>query len=242
MLLGARVSCASSPVCDRIRRPFTILSPVHPKRSISVLSRLCNARSSGIGVARIFIVMALALVLLAGLIPPGALSAARICKMACCAGKPLHEAGACKAVLPSAGPNEATPETDADEHAAHDGMQMASAPAERVVETITPTGHSQTAQPSSTQHPAPRRARAEQASLTAQAFTTPCSAECAVAALALRQVRRPRESAALSIAITPRPPTVIARTDAINILRPSSAERRRQSRPRAPPVSLVNPA
>ena len=207
-----------------------------------MLSRLCNARSTGIGVARIFIVMVLTLVLLAGLIPSGALSAARICKMACCAGKLLHEAGACKAVLPSAGPDEALPETDADEHAAHDGMQMASAPTERVVETITPTGHCQTAQPSLAQHPAPRRAQAEQASLAAQAFTTPCSAECAVAALALMQVRRPREPAALSIAITPRPPTLIARADSINILLPSSAERRRQSRPRAPPISLVNPA
>jgi hypothetical protein len=182
------------------------------------------------------VVALLALVLLAGLIPPGALSAAHACRMECCAGKPSHEAGACSAALPSAAPDKTAQETKADEHAAHHGEMQMSVTVDET-EADASSDHDPTTDDSATQLQAPRPTPSRQSSVAAHAFTRPCSAECAAAVLSLSQVRRPREAAALSHIIRPRPPTLVTRADAIDSLLPSSAERRRQSRPRAPPVN-----
>lgn len=201
------------------------------------------------GIARISVAALLALVLLAGLLPSGTLSASHLCKMACCAAKPPHEAGACNAVLPNVEQaGEATQEeANADEHASHQGeMQMADESLETAAATHVSSGHCHTANHPSAQRKAPRHAATQKESgaqkdlRVAQAFTRPCSEECAAAACAFMQVRRPREAAALSISLNPRPPTLISRASLTNSLLPSSAARRLQSRPRAPPASLVN--
>lgn len=211
---------------------------------------LSRPRTAGLidnGIARMFVVVLLALVLLAGLIPSGALSATQACKMACCAGKPPHEAGSCNAFLTNAEQEEETPqEATGDEHSSHHGeMQMEDAAVETTedatVETTVASEHCATAKKSSAQHRATPKASTRPASVAAQAFTTPCSEECAAAALTLASVRRPRDAAAFSIAARPRPPTLYSHSSFINHLSFSSAERRRQSRPRAPPLSLVNP-
>jgi hypothetical protein len=221
-----------------------------------VLFRLRTARIARIGIARIFMVALLALVMLAGMMPSGAFSESRICRMACCVGKPPHEAGACNAVLPSADTVNAEQEAQSAEHAIHhDGMEMSVTVDQTVTETETFSGHCQTANHSSTEHrttnhssvehrapsAAPSHAeQSQQASFAADAFTKPCSEECAAAALAFMQVRRPRAAAVHSHALKPRPPTLISRADSLNSLFPSSAAHGRQSRPRAPPASLVN--
>lgn len=210
-----------------------------------MLSRPHKAHLISNGIARISVVALLLLILLAGLIPSSALSALHTCKMACCAAKPSHEAGACNAVLPSEAQDHSPQATDADEHSFHHGdMQMPGAATEVTVEATTETevssGHCQTAKQPSASHDAPPREKAKQSGNVVQAFTKPCALACVAAALNTAQMRRPRESAALSIAVRPRPPTLVSRADDINQLLPSSIERRRQSRPRAPPFSLVN--
>jgi hypothetical protein len=196
----------------------------------------------------------LALVLLAGLIPAGALSASHSCKMDCCAGKPPHEAGACHAFLTKTIETEPAPQAAAaDEHASqHQEMQMPgaateSAAATMTLTTTTPSDHCRTAQPASAHHasaPSTATKSAEQRLIVraAQSFTTPCSEECAAAAGMLVPVPRPRETAALSSAYSrPCPPTLAPGLRNHFDLKPSSTERRRRIRPRAPPASLVNP-
>jgi hypothetical protein len=197
---------------------------------------LRTARSTDTGIARISVVAVLALVLVAGLIPSGVLSAAHLCRMACCAGKPSHGAGACNAILPNAGENETLQAANVDEHSSqHGAMQMSIV----TVEVAASSEHCHTAKHDFIQQPAQRSTTSQPASVAAQAFTTPCSAECAAAALTFAQVRRPREAAALSIAVRPRPPTIVSRADSPLNLSFSSSARRRQSSPRAPPLSLV---
>lgn len=228
-----------------------------------MLSRLRTARISWHGIARISMVLMLALALLSGLIPSGALSAAHLCRMACCASKPAHEAGACEAFSISAEhPEEAQveaesppleAEADAVEHSSeHAHMEMDGATVETMTETVASADHCRTAQSSNSSKPvsAPRPAsssgppqrdgtRPEQSSFAAQAFDRPCSMECAAAVLSLSQGRRPREAAALAAAARPRPPTLITRADSFKLLLSSSIELLRQSRPRSPPSSLV---
>lgn len=207
-----------------------------------MLPGLRIARSIYIGIARISVVALLALVLLAGLIPSGALSASHACRMDCCTGKPPHEAGACNAFPQSAEKDETTPpQADADEHSSHqDEMQMSGAAAETVTETTVSSGHCQTAKHSSAQPHTPRRESLKHSSIAAQAFTRPCAPACAAAVLSLTQLRKPREAATVSIAVRPRPPTLCFRADGSIDLSTSSTELRRRIRPRAPPAMPVN--
>jgi hypothetical protein len=195
------------------------------------------------GIARIFAVALLTLVLLSGLIPAGALTATHACRMACCAAKPPHETGACNAVLPGTQPTETTQDADTDEHSSHhERMEMSVTVRETVTETDASSHHCQTAKYSSAHRQAPRRAQAQEETannVAAHAFDKPCSAECAAAVLTLTQGRRPRESAVHSIADRPRPPTLAACPGSFNVLLSSSTEHGRQSRPRGPPASLV---
>lgn len=207
------------------------------------MPRLRIARSIYPGIARICVVALLALLLLAGLIPSGAVSASHACQMDCCAGKPPHEAGACNAFAASAEKDEMQPEADASEHASHhEEMQMSGTATETVIETKGSSGHCQTATHSSAQPHTPRRAHFKQSSVAAQAFTRPCAAECSAAVLSLLQLRKPREAATLSIAVRPRPPTLCFRAGGIIDPSTSSTELRRRIRPRAPPAMLVNPS
>lgn len=209
-----------------------------------MLSRLRTAHSTVTGIARLSVAALLALLMLAALIPADALSAGHPCRMDCCAGKPAHEAGSCNAQLPSVEEDESPTAAITDEHAAHhDGMMASGEMVETVVvDTTVSSGHCETPTPAATKHPASRRTpkqQPRQTNVTAQAFTTPCSADCAAAVLSLARVRRPREAVALSIAINPRPPTLVTCSSVLLNHKFSSAERRRQSRPRAPPITPV---
>lgn len=208
-----------------------------------MLSRLRTVRSTHTGIARIFMVAMLGLVLLAGMIPSAALSAIHICRMACCADKPAHEAGACEAFPTPAEHNETT-ENAYNEHSSHhDGSQthdVAVVETTAIVETEASSHHTETTEHASPQQHQPQSAPKRQAQLSFKAFTKPCSNMCAAAALASTQVRRPRDAASHSIAARPGPPTFISRAGTLAAPSFSSAERRRQSRPRAPPVSPVN--
>ncbi|HEX8847482.1 MAG TPA: hypothetical protein VF791_22755 [Pyrinomonadaceae bacterium] len=132
--------------------------------------------------------------------------------MDCCAGKPPHEAGSCSVAF--AGKAKTKAHDRHGEHAAHDSTQHQAHPISSVEES----------------KPA--------ATVTSQAMTTPCSPACAAAALSSAQLRRPRETAATAVAHKTQPLTV--KTLKRNFCKPPSTdeERRRQTRPRAPPFSL----
>ncbi|HEY0408073.1 MAG TPA: hypothetical protein VGC89_20215 [Pyrinomonadaceae bacterium] len=217
-----------------------------------MLSCLRTAHITNAGIARISVAALLMLAVLAGMLPPGALSASETCRMACCAAKLPHESGACKAALPSAAPIAPTVDEALadDEHAAHHGnMQMSVTVDRTATDTHAASAHCETTkQRASPQRQTPTQrhaplvapAQQQQARLAADVLTKPCSEECAAAALSCAQLRRPRAAAVHALALKPRPPTLISRADRFKSLLPSSAAHRRQSRPRAPPASLVN--
>jgi hypothetical protein len=75
-------------------------------------------------------------------------------------------------------------------------------------------------------------------SLASPIITAPCSPQCAAAASASIQLRRPRASAATSITGNPHLPTLVTFKKEFPNLRLPSSETRRRIRPRAPPASL----
>jgi hypothetical protein len=175
------------------------------------------------------------LVVLAGAVPFSSLASSHECGMACCIGKPSHMAGSCSTALGDEEQAQASDEPG-DEHTAHSDHAMHLSGEDS--QAVASTGHHETAKPPSTHH---SKSGAKESTLTAriasQAIMTPCSPECAAAASVSTQVRRPRDSAASSIATRPRPPTLLSFTNHQATPLRKSAERRRLSRPRAPPRS-----
>lgn len=180
-----------------------------------MFSSLRPATPTRASLARTVLATLLVLVLLAGVAPFSSFSSSsHACQMECCAGKPPHEAGSCSVAFAKGSKSKAHAEHN--EQAAHHSAQH------------------QTHQPSSGEK------STETASIAPLTMTTPCSPACAAISLGSTQLRRQRETAALSSANRPRPPTaVIFNKDFYRVLLPS-AERRRQVRPRAPPLSLIN--
>jgi hypothetical protein len=177
----------------------------------------------------------LMLVMLAGAVPFSSLASSHECGMACCVGKPSHMAGSCSTALGDEEQAE-PPVEPGDEHAAHSDHAMHLSGGDS--QAVASTKHHETAKPSSTHHSkSGAKESIRTARIASQAMTTPCSPECAAAASASTQVRRPRDPASSSIATKPRPPTLLSfASHQAKPLR-KSAERRRLSRPRAPPRS-----
>jgi hypothetical protein len=202
---------------------------------LSVSLPACTARKS---IARIILATTLLLVMLSGIVPFTSLSSSHECGMACCAGKPSHMAGSCSTALDDDEQAE-PPAEPSDEHSTHDHQQMHSSDA--TSQEVASTSHHGTAK----HHQAHRsksggKESLQTARIASQAMTTPCSPECAAAASASTQVRRPRNPASLTIATRPRPPTLLVVAGHQATPLPKSAERRRLSRPRAPPAFLNN--
>lgn len=168
-----------------------------------------TARAS---IARIVLAVLIALVVLAGAVPPGAFASSQECAMACCAGKAPHMAGSCSTGL---GEDENQAQAPGDEHAAHGAKH--------------PSAH----------HPAHRDSR-RTLSVALRTLTTPCSPECAAAAFNSSQVRRPRHAASVVVKAHHRPPAVRSFVGQFVQLPPKSAGHVRQARPRAPPPPPVN--
>jgi hypothetical protein len=179
-----------------------------------VLSSVRTANRRRASVGQIILAVMLLLALLASVAPFSSLASHR-CQMACCIGKAPHAEGSCSVAFMS----EEKEEAAEDQGAEHDAHQHA---------------HHSAAQPSSGKKSSPIT------SVAAQVVTTPCSPECAAAASALTRSPRPRETAAMSVAGRPRPPSVaLYKKDFSRTLLPSG-ERRDSIRPRAPPISSIN--
>jgi hypothetical protein len=177
----------------------------------------------------------LALALLSGIVPVGALSSDhQTCQMSCCAGKPAHDAGSCSTAFADEEQSETPDETTAEEHSHAGGMHGASTT--EIVEAAHDCG---TVAPHSTREPkaSSRDASNPARSIIAHALTTPCSPECAAASVnAFGQVRRPRNAVALAAHHRPRPATRAALAELTFKLQILSTVTGRQSGPRAPPL------
>jgi hypothetical protein len=178
----------------------------------------------------------LALVLLSGVAPLNTLSRSHQCRMACCAGKSPHAEGSCSVAFATETQEEPAKE-QVEEHAAHShhAHQHASGATSEIASSDHDASKHQTAQP-----PSSGKKSSRTLNVASQAMTTPCSPECAAAASASMQLPRPRDAAAMSVAGNPRPPTLLVFKKEFSTVLPPSAERRRQLRPRAPPLSLIN--
>ena len=173
-----------------------------------------TARAS---IARIILASALALVVLAGVVPPEAFASSHQCAMACCVGKAPHMAGSCSTSL---GDDENQAQAPNDEHAAH--------------------GHAAHASQHSSAHHSTHKDSRRTLSVAVRALTKPCSPECVAAAFNSSQVRRPRHAASVVVKARHRPPTARSFVGQHVELPPKSADHVRQARPRAPPSSPVN--
>jgi hypothetical protein len=164
--------------------------------------------------------------------------------MSCCAGKPQHAAGSCGMSFTDEAQAHDTATTEEHHHhlgatATDDSVATTTAP--EIVEADVSTSHCGTTEHASAESApnghATRRPQAAPPSVRAHALISPCSPECAAAAVSnLSQVRRPRSSAGLLTAqVRPRPPTLASLAEQTFELQTSPAVICRQSRPRAPP-------
>ncbi len=201
---------------------------------LSVSRPTTKARTAAI--ARILLATMMMLVLLAGAVPFSSLSSSHECGMACCAGKPSHLAGSCSTALGDEEQAEPPAEQDA-EQAAHNSHAMH--PSGEDSQAVASTTHHKSIKRSSARHSKPGTEESFRTARVAElAITKPCSPECAAAASASTQVRRPRDPAAASVQLRPRPPTAYLLAGCFTVPSPKSAEGRRLSRPRSPPVLL----
>jgi hypothetical protein len=173
-----------------------------------------TARAS---IARIILASALALVVLAGVVPPGSFASSHECAMACCVGKAPHMAGSCSTGL---GDDENQAQAPGDEHAVH--------------------GHAAHGAKHSSAHHSTHKDSRRRASVALRTLTKPCSPECAAAAYNSSQVRRPRHAASVVVKAHHRPPAARSSVGQFVQLPPKSDDHVRQARPRAPPSSPVN--
>lgn len=201
-----------------------------------MLSR--HAKTARLPIARISLAVMLTLVMLAGVAPFSSLSSSsHECGMACCAGKPSHMSGSCSTAFDDEEIAE-THDESGQEHSAHAHKTHSS---DATSSTTTISGNYRVAtKPSSTHHSTHGKAARLASSIAAQAVTTPCSPECAVASSLSAQVRRPREQLALSAYLKLRPSTTRFVNRHLAVLPPKSAEAARPSQPRAPPTLLNN--
>lgn len=196
------------------------------------------AKTARTSIARIILAAMLMIVMLAGAVPFSSLASSHECGMACCIGKPSHMAGSCSTALGDEEQAE-TPAESNDEQAAHGDHAMHHS-GEHSQEVASTEHHDAAKSPSTHHSKSGAKESTQTARIASQAMTTPCSPECAAAASASTQVRRPRNPASLTIAARPRPPTLLSFAGHFSTPLPKSAERRRLSRPRAPPRLINN--
>ena len=217
---------------------------------------LHNRRTTLYGVARLIIAAALAAILASGAAPLGSASSGHLCAMACCAGQPPHEAGTCThgscQVSFAAHESPAPPEEPEElcgaqkphserRHAAHT-QHAPPANAEDVSSSAHHQHHAQSgshARADSAAHEHTRRGDSRQPPFfNASVLDKPCPPDCGAATSVSSSQSRPRDSAAVSHADRPRPPSgPRLRQTSYHSAGELDALCRR-SRPRGPPASF----
>jgi hypothetical protein len=159
--------------------------------------------------ARMVAAVMLVLALVSGIAPFSTSSSAGLCAMACCAGKPPHEAGACVGVschahLPT---RQETPQPKPKTHCEMNGgstpdhHEMARIPESLTVDSTDAPGH-----PDGEGHPSPAQADTTQSasrpvSITvATIISNPCRPDCGVGVFSSSGQGRQRNAAVISYA------------------------------------------
>jgi hypothetical protein len=166
---------------------------------------------------RIVLATMLVLALVSGIAPFNASSSpSNLCTMACCAGKPPHEAGACAGVAChadfSARKRRPKPEPAAhcemSKHvAAQRGREMMRL---RYALLATPSSHQHLQgkdQHSTGQPAAPQSASEKRSSVTAAVISNACRPDCGAGVFSSSSQNRQRDAVGLSYAEQPRPPS-----------------------------------
>lgn len=191
-------------------------------------------------------------------------ASAQFCTMSCCIGKPAHLAGSCGGSFPDKreAPGNDSSCGAMDMSAGHDDgmMEMRDDADTHVTANSSPnadssSNHSDTrdsqlaqhsswqlpfaqtasSQTASSQIPSSQTSSLQSASIASLFMNAPCPPECGAGAGSFAVFRTSRDQAALAHADKPRPPTNAVRFNQSTALLHFSDERRRQSRPRAPP-------
>lgn len=200
-----------------------------------MLSRLRHLYSARALITRVVVTVALALALLSGIMPYNTLSSAHLCTMACCAGLAPHAAGSCHLNLSRQrnvhGDNACGAMDMSSEHGG--AMQMH----ESAQTDVASHDHCNVQERRSTaQPPASQDTSSQTASVASLALTQPCSSDCGACSGNLAPLRRSPDAATLPYGVRPRPPTLAGQIQHSDELPYIPTARRRNSRPRAPPL------
>ena len=199
-------------------------------------------------VARIVIVATLTFALVSGIAPLGQTSSGHLCTMACCAGKPPHEAGSCMhgschIELPIRRPSPPPKEREKlygahkPQTACHSAMRMQDAPSPPG-EDFSPADHQHNQSVASSAQEQSQRDRSRQTTIIAASMLTrQCPPDCRAVTFSYSSQNRRRDSTAISDAERPRPPSGLRlRHTSHNSAKELDALCGRE-RPRGPPLS-----
>lgn len=176
-------------------------------------SRLPKQRLVQASVARLTVTAMLTLALLSGIAPFDTLSATQMCAMACCAGLRPHPAGSSagdSCHLDLSAPLQ-TPKPPAEllcgaeeMSLTHDGAQRMS---NALTEVAVASDHSHHSNRHATDDATPQSTSRRTTSIAATILTRPCQPDCTGGAFGSSPQNRARDSAMLSYAGRPRPPS-----------------------------------
>lgn len=204
-------------------------------------------------IARILIAATLTVALVSGITPLGSMSSGSLCTMSCCAGEAPHEAGSCthgscnvnfasSKPLPPPSPPIVQEElcratkplmTQHGDMHAHD----APAPANEDLSTADHQHH-QPADSLVPQDQSPQNKSRQLTNIAASVLTKPCPPDCGAGTFSYSSQTRPRDSASVSYADKPRPPSILRLRRIPDNVAKSLEALRRRSRPRGPPISF----
>ncbi len=214
------------------------------RRSFGVC--LVNACAFGM---RPLLASVLVLAVAASAVPPGAVSAAHGCSMPCCTGADGSagdgEGESCHVSLRQ----KAKPAKPADDDPMCGADEASPSPARAAGAHHATTGHVSThVQDSdevehSSHHQASPRDASTESVRASPILSKACPPDCGAILNALTQLRRPRDEAALTHKLRPRPPSAKVRPpDRAGVAKTSFALRRRYPPRAPPPVSTSQPA
>jgi hypothetical protein len=172
--------------------------------------------------ARTVLAVLLALIVLAGVAPFDALSAAGLCSLPCCAGLPPHAADSCPACHAHVTRKRGgKPELLCGAHNLL-ARRHKSAPARFNLQADSPANTTK-----------------QTAHLGALVLTQPCAPDCGAGLCGFASLRRERDPSVLAHDTRPRPPTLIQRAPNPQLVSFALQAGQRQTPPRAPPPTFV---
>jgi hypothetical protein len=197
--------------------------------------RFCLSKALKLAIPRIVVAALLVFALLSSVAPLSTFSSAHLCTMSCCIGKPPHLAGSCSvSFIHQKKTLDSNFDTDENSLEHHDGMHARANVREE--ESANSSDHCHTETHFAAETSSAQEREAQPAGIASQILTQPCPPECQAGASSFARVRPSRDPAAMAHACQPRPPTNSSLAGLFFTILLLPANKRRQSRPRAPPL------